>query len=157
MKSLSNSKSIGIAEALLALKLCFPLDLWSLQGVGRTCVITAYTLIYTSLLIILWGPQLACANVPPLLEPCAENKRNHFRFHPTYSLCVWGSGFGHGNLAASHSSPEQSGYFWHFSDGGFQCLFLTIKAEQFLSSYCVLITAGTALFLFLSFSSSVFS
>lgn len=136
MKCLSNSKSIGIAEALLALKLCFPLDLRSLQGVGRTCVITAYTLIYTLLLIILWGPQLACANEPPLLEPCAENKRSHFRFHPTYSLCVWGSGFGHGNLAASHSSPEQSRYFWHFSVGSFHSVYSSWSKQ---SSFCPLV------------------
>lgn len=36
MKCISNPRSVGIAGPLLVLKLCFPLDLWSLRGVGRT-------------------------------------------------------------------------------------------------------------------------
>lgn len=36
MKYISNPRSVGIAKALLVLKLCFPLDLWSLWGVGRS-------------------------------------------------------------------------------------------------------------------------
>lgn len=111
MKCISNPRSVGIAEPLLVLKLCFPLDLWSLWGVGRSlCDYCLHTDLYLTFNYLRGSAARRCQYIPSF-GSTRGGKGVLSGFHPTHFLCVCGTGRKQGStalLAASQSSPEQS-------------------------------------------------
>lgn len=72
-KAISNFRSGGELQGLCWRRSFVFLQIYDLCGeLAGACVITAYTLIYTSLLIIWGGLQRADANTSPLLGPAGE-------------------------------------------------------------------------------------
>lgn len=84
------------------------LQIYDLCGeLAGACVITAYTLIYTSLLIIWGGLQRADANTSPLSGP-AGREGTLCGIHPTHSLSACCTGLKLGCTSGSIPGPLQS-------------------------------------------------
>lgn len=110
MKCISNLRSVGIAEPLLVLKLCFPPDLWSLWGVGRSlCDYCLHTDLYLTFNYLRGSAACWCQYIPSF-GTRKRGKGALSGFHLTHSIPVFATGLEEGStapLAASQSSPEQ--------------------------------------------------
>lgn len=114
MKCISNPRSVGIAEPLLVLKLCFPLDLWdlwSVRGVGRSlCDYCLHTDLYLTFNYLRGSAACWCQYIPSF-GTRRGGKGVLSGFHPTHSLCPLLQDLKKGSTAlraAPRSSPEQS-------------------------------------------------
>lgn len=110
---MSNFGSVGTSESLFVLNLCFPLDLWSLQGVGRSlCDYCLHTDLY--LAFNYPGVSAACrCQYSPSFGSIGRGEGTLSGFHPTPCLSVCGPGLTQGCtalLSMSNSSPEQSSF-----------------------------------------------
>lgn len=98
----------GDCSAFVRAGALFSLDLWWLQGVGRSsCDYCLHTDLYLTF-NYLRGLQFADANTSLLLGPVGGNG-GLSGFHPTHSLCRWcqrETGDTLHLLAAAHSSPR---------------------------------------------------
>lgn len=89
MKCISNLRSEGTAEPLLVLNLCFPWDLWSLRGVGRSlCDYCLHTDLYLAFNYLRGSAACWCQYIPSF--GTSRWKRSPLWFPPyPFSLCLW--------------------------------------------------------------------
>lgn len=100
---------MGITEPLLVLKLCFPSDLWSLWGAGRSlCDYCLHTDLYLTFNYL--RGSAACVPIHPFFWDPEEEKEPSLVSDPClFPLSVSGTKLNQrcaAPLAASHSSPE---------------------------------------------------
>lgn len=100
---------MGITEPLLVLKLCFPSDLWSLWGAGRSlCDYCLHTDLYLTFNYL--RGSTACVPIHPFFWDPEEEKEPSLVSAPClFPLSVSGTKLNQrcaAPLAASHSSPE---------------------------------------------------
>lgn len=118
VKCISSLRSVGIAKPLLlVLKLCFPLDLWSLQGLGRSlCDYCLHTDLYLTFNYLRGSAAWRCQYIPSFGTRRGERKPSLVSTPTILSLSV-AQDLNRDPLCSwQHPSPPQSstdGCLWH--------------------------------------------